>query len=192
MSKAANSKGGKAGANGHGQRQHHVPKLKNMTHSEAQAIAHMFTLYDYKSTGRIPPHLAVKLISMLGFEHNQYQDLVFSTDGATLGEVLMNVDQLMPPQEPMLNSSLTTFVGLVSRPGPKLNDEPTKVILPEDISNYVESLGRPPAATKEVVSLLSSMQEYDDCSVDAMLRTELFTKEILLFQKKNNALKDFR
>jgi hypothetical protein len=72
------------------------------------------------------------------------------------------------------------------------NDEPTKVILPEDISNYVESLGRPPAATKEVVSLLSSMQEYDDCSVDAMLRTELFTKEILLFQKKNNALKDFR
>lgn len=170
---------------------HHVPKLTHLTHSEAQAVAHMFTMYDYKATGKIPAHLAKKLISLLGFEKQSIDNLIFSPE-VTLGEVLMNLDLIMPPAEPMLNSSLTTFVGLVSQPAPVQSEDTGRVIVPQDISSYMESLGRPPAAAREVNLLLTSMQEYDDCSINPVLKAELFTKEILTFQRKNNALKDFR
>lgn len=170
---------------------HHVPKLTHLTHAEAQAVAHMFAMYDYRATGKIPAHLAKKLLSLLGFEAPQVDNLLFSPE-VTLGEVLMNLDLIMPPAEPMLNSSLTTFVGLVSKPTATSGEEAGRVIVPQDISDYMESLGRPPAAAREVNLMLSSMQEYDDCSVNPVLKAELFTKEILTFQRKNNALKDFR
>jgi hypothetical protein len=168
----------------------HAPKLVHLTHSEAQAIAHMFSLYDYKSTGRIPERLAFKLLSLLGFEQNNLASVVFSSE-VTLGEVLQAVDLVMPPAEPMLNSSLSTFIGLVSKPN-KSGEEPARIIVPEDISDYIESLGRPPAAAREITLMLNSMLEYDDCSTYPVLNTELFEKEILTFQKKNNALKEFR
>ena len=169
---------------------HHASKLVHLTHAEAQAVSHMFSLYDYKSTGRIPPHLAMKLLSQLGLDEAQLELVVF-TNEVSLSEVLMHLDQLMPPPEPMLNSSLTTFIGLVSKPS-YIEEEPTRVITPQDISDYMESLGRPPAAIKEVNLMLNSMLEYDDCSVDPVLNVERFTNEILTFQRKNNALKEFR
>jgi len=169
---------------------HQTLKLTHLTHAEAQSVSHMFSMYDYKATGKIAPHLAVKLLTLLGFESNEVNALVF-TNEVTLTELLMNLDQIMPPAEPMINSSLSSFIGIVSKPS-KNPDEPGKVITPQDISDYIESLGRPPAASREIALLLNSMQEYDDCSVDPVLKTELFTKEILTFQRKNNALKDFR
>lgn len=165
-------------------------KLTHLTHSEVQAVQHMFSLYDYKSTGKIPAHLARKLISLLGFDESTVETVVFSGE-VTVGDVLTALDQVMPPAEPMLNSSLTTFVGLVSKPQ-KGGDEPTRVIVPQDISDYIESLGRPPPAMREISLMLSSMLEYDDCSTDPVVNTELFEKELLMFQKRTNALKEFR
>ena len=178
---------GSKGKHGHG---HQTLKLTHLTHAEAQSVSHMFSMYDYKATGKIAPHLAVKILSLLGFEQNEIGALVF-TNEVTLTELLMNLDQIMPPAEPMINSALTSFVGIVSQPS-KSTEEPGRVITPQDISDYIESLGRPPAAAREISLLLNSMQEYDDCSVDPVLKAELFTKEILTFQRKNNALKDFR
>lgn len=169
---------------------HQTQKLTHLTPAEAQSVSHMFSMYDYNATGRIPAHLAMKLLSLLGFEESKLGNVVFSSE-VTLGEVLVALDQIMPPAEPMLNSSLQTFIGLVSKPT-KINDEPVRVIVPQDISDYIESLGRPPAATREIALMLNSMLEYDDCSASPVLNVELFEKEMLAFQKKNNALKDFR
>jgi hypothetical protein len=167
-----------------------VAKLTHLTHAEAQSVQHMFSLYDYKATGKIPVHLAKKLLLLLGFEEGKLETLVFSSE-VTLSEVLSALDLIMPPAEPLLNSSLTTFTGLVSKTQ-KINDEPTRVIVPQDISDYIESLGRPPPAMREITLMLNSMLEYDDCSRNPVLNAELFEKEVLQFQKKNNALKEFR
>lgn len=149
----------------------------------------MFRLYDYKATGLIPNNLAIKLVRSLGFDTVR-EGVEFSND-VTLNEVLFIVDTIMPNPDPVLLSSLVTFKGLVAKPISEF--EPNNLYLtPQDISEHMESLGRPPAAAREAKLLLMSMLEYDDCSVDPLLRCEHFNKQIVTYAKKTNALKDFR
>lgn len=129
----------------------------------------------------------------------------------TIGELLNAIDEIMPPSEPMINSSLATFNGLVSKKQHIIsnsnsnlllsadNDEwqsgasaADTVITPTDICDFMESLGRPAIPMSEAASLLSSMLQYDDCSTDPAIPNEVFTKELMSFARKTNALRDFR
>jgi len=185
-------------------------RFLNLTNAEASAVQSMFKLYDIKATGYITAHLALKLIRSLGFDVH-LQQLSLGAD-VTIGELLNAIDEIMPPSEPMVNSSLTTFNGLVSkkqRNNNSVNNNSNRllssvdewqsgattadtVITPTDICDFMESLGRPAIPMSEAASLLSSMLQYDDCSTDPAISNEVFTKELLIFAKKTNALKDFR
>ena len=59
----------------------------------------MFRLYDYQATGRIPKHLAVKLVKGLGFD--------FGSSGlgkeVSLKELLLWLDQRCAERFPVLN-----------------------------------------------------------------------------------------
>jgi Ca2+-binding EF-hand superfamily protein len=44
-----------------------LPALAKISSQEAQAVASMFRLYDYKARGKIPKHLARNLVQSLGF-----------------------------------------------------------------------------------------------------------------------------
>ena len=128
----------------------------------------------------------------------------------TIGELLNAIDEIMPPSDPMINSSLTTFNGLVSKKQHNTNSNSNlllsadtdewqsgasateTVITPTDICDFMESLGRPAIPMSEAASLLSSMLQYDDCSIDPAIPNEVFTKELMSFARKTNALKDFR
>ncbi|KAJ1422155.1 hypothetical protein B484DRAFT_116940 [Ochromonadaceae sp. CCMP2298] len=151
----------------------HMPKLTNITQAEATAVAHMFSLYDYRSTGKIPARMAEKLITLLGCRLTETMYMTFTAD-VSLTEVLLNLDQIMPPPEPALQSSLSTFLSLTANEE-HLQEGP--VLRPGDISRYMESLGREPPALREVASMIHSMQEYDDCSGDPVVRADLFSKE---------------
>lgn len=129
----------------------------------------------------------------------------------TIGELLSAIDEIMPPSDPMINSSLATFNGLVSKKQHNSNSNTNMllsadtdewqsgaasaaeaVITPTDICDFMESLGRPAIPTSEAASLLSSMLQYDDCSTDPVIPNEVFTKELMSFARKTNALRDFR
>ena len=127
----------------------------------------------------------------------------------TIGELLSAIDEIMPPSEPMINSSLATFNGLVSKKQHISNSNSNlllsadtdewsgasavdNVITPTDICDFMESLGRPAIPMSEAASLLSSMLQYDDCSTDPAIPNEVFTKELMNFARKTNALRDFR
>ena len=114
----------------------------------------------------------------------------------------------MPPSEPLLNSSLISFNGLISKQQEKYHVKRLKsdndiyddeiiipkesMISPIDISDFMENLGRPPTSKSEATSLLSAMLEYDDCTSDPNLKIDTFNLEMLIFVKKTNALKDFK
>ena len=127
----------------------------------------------------------------------------------TIGELLSAIDEIMPPSEPMINSSLATFNGLVSKKQHISNSNSNlllsadtdewsgvsavdNVITPTDICDFMESLGRPAIPMSEAASLLSSMLQYDDCSTDPAIPNAVFTKELMNFARKTNALRDFR
>jgi hypothetical protein len=164
-----------------------MPKLSNITQAEATAVAHMFSLYDYRSTGKIPARMAEKLICLLGCQLEETMYLTFSAD-VSLTEVLLNLDQIMPLPEPALHSSLVTFLALTANSQSKsMPSEDGPVLRPEDISTYMESLGRQPPALREVASMIHSMQEYDDCSSDPVVRADLFAREVGSAQRKYSA-----
>lgn len=165
-----------------------LPNLSNVTPPEVQAILNMFKLYDYECTGKITNYLAKKLVGSLGFEtHN----IEFSQE-VSLNEILLFVDKLSPDAEELpIVKALSTFAGLV----PRKYDEygvGKYMISPEDISDFMESLGRPPASIGEVTLLLNSMQDYDNCEEVPMVDGKVFAREVLNFTKKTNALKDFK
>jgi hypothetical protein len=177
-----------------------------MSAAEANTIANMFRLYDYKSTGRIPDYLAVKLIESLGVSA-KHLDL---PPDLNLNEIVSIVDKLLPEQEPMLVAALTTFNALASvKPkdelttpealaeaiasGNFLNQGPSgPTLTPQSISDFMESLGRPPISMAEATLMLNSMLDYDDCSEVPVIGVETFAKEVTAFAKKSNAFKDYR
>eukprot|EP01038_Epipyxis_sp_PR26KG_P010866 gene10866-14584_t len=178
-------------------KKYRIPHLIRLNPTESQAIASMFRLYDYKATGRIPPHLAKKLICSLGFE----ADYISFTTDVSLADVLYILDKIVPdPSEPILESSLKVFNGLVAVPAEEVenensnnhNENKKKVIRPNEISEFMVSLGRPPASLNEAKLLLNSMLPYDDCSAEAAIATDTFSKELINFAKKNNLIRDIR
>jgi hypothetical protein len=66
----------------------------------------MFRLYDYQATGRIPKHLAVKLVKGLGFD--------FGSSGlgkeVSLKELLLWLDQRCAERFPVLNWYKMTII----------------------------------------------------------------------------------
>ena len=144
----------------------------------------MFRLYDYQATGRIPKHLAVKLVKGLGFD--------FGSSGlgkeVSLKELLLWLDQRCAERFPILNWSLETFSKMVS----SFSEETGTIITPEQIIKFYESLGRAPIPQGQLEILLTSMLEYDDCSSTPIVKPEAFKNAIILYAKKNNVMKEFR
>ncbi len=182
--------------------------LQRMSAMEANAVANMFRMYDYKSTGRIPDYLAIKLIELLGIPA-KHLDL---PPDLTLHEIVTIVDKLLPEPEPMLVSALTTFNALAALK-PKEENTPEDladaaanaaagtniyqppsgpVLTPQSISDFMESLGRPPISMAEATLMLNSMLEFDDCSEVPIVSVDTFAKEATAFAKKSNAFKDYR
>lgn len=146
------------------------------------------------------------IIFYLGFDLDQLT--IKFNKIVSISELLHILDQIMPPSDPVLNSSLTSFNGLIAKQQEKYQlkqiqntnldvDEIFMPIIsndisPNDISDFMESLGRPPASSSEASSVLNSMLDYDDCSTNPTLKLDTFNKEMLHFVKKTNALKDFK
>lgn len=160
--------------------------LNRITMAEANCIASMFRLYDVDLKGRIRQDLGWKILKSLGFDPNK----VPIPSEVTLTDLVLTVDNIVPDPDPPLVGALHTFNGLMAH----RDEEGTgdMVLVPEDISTFMEKLGRPPASIGECTLLMNSMLEYDDCTEVPILKTEFFDKELTNYAKKTNALKDFR
>ena len=88
-----------------------LPPLVRLTEVEARAIESMFRVYDYKSTGRIPQHLAYKLCCACGFDFSIHS---LPANG-TLKEILLFLDMRIIDPEPQLYSQLHSFTNLVAK-----------------------------------------------------------------------------
>jgi len=140
-------------------------------------------MYDRNNTGKIKNHFAVKIIKALGFN----ADMVVLSPDVSLNEILLLLDQMMPDPEPQLLGSMLTYIGMASK-----DSANGRVIKPQDISDFMVKIGRPPCSLSEASLLLNSMVDYDDCSEVPELKAEYFAREVINFAKKSNALKDFR
>lgn len=88
-----------------------IPSLTRLDISEAQAVESMFRLYDYKCTGRIPQHLAYKLVTALGFDVSIHS---LPLNGS-LKEILLFLDMRIVDPEPALFSQMHSFTHLVAK-----------------------------------------------------------------------------
>ena len=159
--------------------------LNRITMAEANCISSMFRLYDVDLKGRIRQDLGWKILKSLGFDPNK----VPIPSEVTLTDLVLTVDNIVPDTDPQLVGALQTFNGLAANRDDETGD---MVLVPEDISMFMEKLGRPPASIGECTLLMNSMLDYDDCTEVAILKTEFFDKELTNYAKKTNALKDFR
>lgn len=173
-----------------------MPLLQRLSQSEATCATNAFKLYDYNSTGRIPFHLAKKLLHTLGMTCNDeiLINIIGSHPEVTLYDFLTALDKLMPEPEPILMSSLDSFNSFAAKEveNPNQPDTIMKVVDPQSIAKFMESLGRPPINMNEATLMLNAMLEYDDCSEIPLVTTEIFNKELINFAKKTNAFKDYR
>ena len=165
-----------------------LPPLTRLSNQESEAIASMYRMFDYAHRGRIAPHLARNLISNLGYNTSF---ITFGRD-VTLNEILILLDKVTPETETVLEGNLITFNGLVAEDRKEEGRARERVLHPQSISNFMESLGRPPASINECTLLLNSMLDYDDCSEHPVLKADYFNREIMLFAKKNNLVRELR
>jgi hypothetical protein len=127
-----------------------MPALNRITSSEITVIKSMFRMYDIKSTGKISHHYARKLLTALGFSLDTV-DLPFNI---TLEEFLLLADAQAPLLTPSLPCSLYTYDRLVAVRDPQ--DGKNK-ITPENLSDFMVSLGRNPVPEGVATVLLSKM-----------------------------------
>ena len=175
---------------------HHFPPLLRISHIEAESIYSMFKLYDIHSTGRIPQRLAIKLLGALGFSPIAAK---LNVPDMNIKEFLLFLDFHIPDSTNPLSAPMYTFVNLVSHPpqsGFGSSATPGEiipnVITPKDIADFMESIGRPPVLLENANLLLSSMLEYDDCSSVPAVRSDYFERDVTIFAKKNNLLKELK
>jgi len=88
-----------------------IPPLVRLTISEAQAVESMFRLYDYKCTGRIPQHLALKLFTSLGMDFSIHS---LPMNGS-LKDLLLFLDMRVVDPEPALYAQMHSFTHLVAK-----------------------------------------------------------------------------
>jgi hypothetical protein len=88
-----------------------IPPLVRLTPSEAAAIESMFRLYDYKSSGRIPQHLAYKLATALGFDVSVHS----LPQNGSLKDILLFLDMRIVDPEPALYAQLHSFTHMVAK-----------------------------------------------------------------------------
>lgn len=117
--------------------QQKVPSLLRITPSQAECITNCFKLYDYKATGKIPRHLAKKLVRSVGYADAPVGNLAREV---SLKEVLLFLDEWSPPLLPEFDSALSGFTGMVLQP-----TEEGNVVTASAISNFLESIGKPPS-----------------------------------------------
>jgi hypothetical protein len=177
----------------------HLPPLQRLSLIEAESICAMFKLYDINSTGRIPKRLAIKLLNTLGFG-----PIAASLNAPDMGlkEFLMFLDFHIPEQQNPLSGPMYTFVNTVGKPpqysvtdsmsATSQQMSSSNVITPQDLSQFMESIGRPPILMENANLLLSTMLDYDDCSVVPAVKVEYFERDVTVFAKKNNLLKDLK
>jgi hypothetical protein len=59
-------------------------------------------------------------------------------------------------------------------------------MLGQDISTFMDSIGRPKMNMDNCNMLLTSMLTYDDCAAVPALKTEYFENDVTIFAKKHN------
>lgn len=180
-----------------------LPTLSRLGEQEARAVEAMFRLYDHKSTGRIPAHLAQCLCKQLGIDVS----LHMLPPNGTLKDLLLVIDQKIPDPAPPLPGSMSSFVNLVGRPrgkqhesgaegggakegGDREGNPNEKVITTADLTSFMQSLGRPPIQRGEAQLLLQMMLEYDDCASEAVVPIGDFAQDMTTFARKTNSVKD--
>jgi hypothetical protein len=89
-----------------------LPPLSKLSELEARAVESMFRVYDYQAKGRIPQHLAYKLMLALGFKFSIHSLPV----NASLKDLLLFLDVRVPDPEPALYCQLHSFTNLVQKP----------------------------------------------------------------------------
>ena len=52
-------------------------------------------------------------------------------------------------------------------------------------------LGRPAASVSEATLMLNAMAEYDDVAAVPVLPANVFAREVMLYAKKSNCLREF-
>lgn len=173
-----------------------LPLLQRLNKNETNCIMNAFKLYDPTSLGKIAVHLAVKLMKSLGLSPTPetISNIIGSSAEITMYDFLTVVDKLMPEPEPILLSSLDSFNSFAGQvmADPNNPEKEIRVLNPQSIADFMESLGRPPINMNEASLMLNSMLEYDDCSEIPLVNVEVFNKEVINFAKKTNAFKDYR
>lgn len=169
-----------------------MPLLRNVSPIEQDIVSRMYRMYDHDLKGQIPNYLARNLMSQLGI-HITNLEVVFSQE-VSLAEILLLLDQMIPDPEPSkaLEGGLSTFNGMVAKEiYDDETDEVSRALTPVDISTFMESLGRPAASVSEATLMLNAMNDYDDVAEVPVLQAKVFTKEVLLYAKKSNCLREF-
>ena len=162
-----------------------LPPLTKLSQIEAESILSMFNMYDYNCSGRLPKRLVEKLLQTIGFGAFSYE--ITATD-MSIKELLLFIDLRCPDPEPALECALYTFLNLASRDG----GQKGKVLTPQDLADFEESIGRPACSMRQADLLLTSMLDYDDCEKIPACPVDYFQRDVVKFAKKNNLMKDFR
>lgn len=163
----------------------HQLALLRLTDNEAQSLEACFRLYDYEAKGIISKESAMKLIKSLGFtipSNKLSSEIDFQ-------ELLLVLDQNAPKPEPPLECALATWSQLVGHRR-KTEDGDEVYVSSEDIAAFMESVGKPPISLGEAHCLLSSLLEADDCSTKPEVPMDVFVKQLSLYARKANLVKD--
>jgi hypothetical protein len=164
---------------------HHLALLR-ISDAEAQSLAACFRLYDYEAKGVISKESAIKLIKSLGFtipSNKLSSEIEFQ-------ELLLILDQWAPKPEPPLECALATWSQLAGHHRKTTEEKDELYVSSEDIAAFMESVGKPPISLGEAHCLLSSLLEVDDCSDKPEVAMDVFAKQLSLYARKANLIKD--
>lgn len=138
--------------------------------SELQVIESTFKLLDTRGVGRIRKEYAMKIITMMGIKN---KDIKLPTE-LTLPEVVSTIEFLTPKHESTLQNQLEAFHHLMD-----VNYHPDMShVSPDALSKMLGPAG---ASKDNVLLLLRSMMDWDDCSEDPVIKCSKFNEVVTKF-----------
>jgi len=177
---------------------------------QVKAIQSMFRFYDLDLTGKITKERAQKILQRIGIDPTAPTMHTV----VNLKELLEYIDHHLPDPDPPLQSELTSFIKLVAKhddttektveaegstsnsfgtsDAPVVNNPYSVTVKPQNIIEFFESTDQPiPNSAGVVNHLMTSMQDWDDCSETPSIPPAIFVRDLTKFAKKTNALRDF-
>jgi hypothetical protein len=159
--------------------------FRRLADAELDYIRSQFNFYDYNKTGTIERHLAGKILLNIGVEPS----VISLPAKISFQDLAMFIDGKLPDPELPLDCSLHTFVRMV---GNVEADGMTRNLRPDGIIDFFTELDRPAPTQGEASMLLAGMLDYDNVDADVKVTDKLFSRELVGFSKKSNALREFR